>query len=365
MSHYYSVCRSLLTAILLFVIGCGSASAADALVQFVHASAWPRAEKVDLYLDEVKPPEFDNFAFATATPYLEIPAGRELTIDIAPSHTTTNREEVYATSTIGPFEAGKRYVAILCGVDGDNWPSGAAGRDISLRFVTSEFSPAASDPEYTELRLFNGLTDAGALNVYPDYFIREHAIAENLDYAVLSPAWRVPNPESELQGGVFPRNGEEKFPMLLFQFGFNSDPAGKVFLAFITGFENRGDQPCVPPPTFDSQLILVLENGNTIDTRLPFSVANPAREIAADGVRVFPTPLQRFGRVEFELNSGAFVQVEIVDQRGLRTVLSGSRFYPAGEQAIGFATEGLTPGVYGLRLRTPSGVRNTLIQIVN
>ena len=363
MSCLHSVYRPLLTAIFLFVIGSSGAHAADALLQVIHASAWPRAQQVDIYLDAVKTPEFDNLEFRAATPYLEIPAGRVLTLDITPSNTSSNGEEVFKTVAIGPFEAGKRYVAILCGVDGDNWPSGAPGRDIGLNVVTSEFTLEASSPETVELRLFNGLTDAPPLNVYPDFFFRAYPMAEGLDYGVISPAWQAH--QGLLQGGVYPVGADEhEFPTLIFQCSLDGAFVGKVSLALITGFMERLDQPCVPPTPFDSQLLIVLEDGSTIDTRLPDSVEEPAREIEADGVRVFPLPLRSDGRIEFELNTAAFVQLELVDQRGVCTVLSGSRFYAAGKQSIEFAAARLTPGTYGLRLRTLSGVRNAMIQVV-
>src|SRR5690606_12819902 len=81
-------------------------------LQVIHNSADLAASTVDVYVnDELL---LDNFAFRTATPFIDVPAGIALSIDVAPSTSTSSGESLYnLTATLEPSET---YIIIANGI---------------------------------------------------------------------------------------------------------------------------------------------------------------------------------------------------------------------------------------------------------
>ena len=57
--------------------------AQTARLQVIHNAADPLAASVDVYINGNK--ALDNFAFRTATPFIDVPSGADLNIGIAPA----------------------------------------------------------------------------------------------------------------------------------------------------------------------------------------------------------------------------------------------------------------------------------------
>ncbi|MEI6412098.1 MAG: DUF4397 domain-containing protein, partial [Bacteroidota bacterium] len=89
-----------------------TASAQFARVQIIHNAPDP---EVDVYVNGAL--AIDNFAFRTATPFLSLPAGINLSIAVAPS-TSTSVADAIATFD-ATFEDGKTYVVAASGIVGD------------------------------------------------------------------------------------------------------------------------------------------------------------------------------------------------------------------------------------------------------
>ena len=81
--------------VLLLVSLASGALASTAELQVVHNAADPAAAVVDIYVNEE--PFLPDFAFRTATPFVEVPAGVELRIGVAPGDSDgmrTDDEEI-------------------------------------------------------------------------------------------------------------------------------------------------------------------------------------------------------------------------------------------------------------------------------
>ena len=63
-----------------------------ARVQVIHNSADAAASSVDVYLDSTK--IIDDFAFRTATPFIDVPAGTPIKISIAPSNSISVADSI-------------------------------------------------------------------------------------------------------------------------------------------------------------------------------------------------------------------------------------------------------------------------------
>jgi hypothetical protein len=80
-----------LTAALL--LAAGVASAQTARVQVIHNCADAAAAQVDVWLNNTL--LLDNFAFRTASPFVDAPAGVQFTVGIAPPNSTMASDAIF------------------------------------------------------------------------------------------------------------------------------------------------------------------------------------------------------------------------------------------------------------------------------
>ncbi|MGL6074808.1 MAG: DUF4397 domain-containing protein [Fimbriiglobus sp.] len=72
----------------------------DARLQIIHAAPFAAVAKVDIYVNDQK--LLDDVAFRTATPYLTVPSGKELKIDIVPGAAANNAKPAVTTKVTLP-----------------------------------------------------------------------------------------------------------------------------------------------------------------------------------------------------------------------------------------------------------------------
>lgn len=129
-----------------------------ARVQVIHNCADAAAATVDVYLNGAL--LLDNFAFRTATPYIDAPAGIPLSIDIAPGNSTSVAESIYNISPT--LSAGETYVLVANGI------VSASGYNPAQPFGLSVFQGGreiATDPTQTDVLINHGSSDAPTVDV--------------------------------------------------------------------------------------------------------------------------------------------------------------------------------------------------------
>ncbi|MBM6497862.1 DUF4397 domain-containing protein, partial [Flavobacterium macrobrachii] len=102
----------------------------------------------------------DNFAFRTATPFIDVPAGVALSIDVAPGNSTSATESIYNLTTT--LADGETYIAIANGI------VSPTGYSVAPNFALSVFAQgreAASDPAETDVLVNHGSPDAPTVDV--------------------------------------------------------------------------------------------------------------------------------------------------------------------------------------------------------
>ena len=70
-----------------------------AKVQVIHNAADPAAAEVDIYLNGQAVGALNNFAFRTASPFVDLPAGTPIVIGVAPG-TSTSYADTLTTFTV-------------------------------------------------------------------------------------------------------------------------------------------------------------------------------------------------------------------------------------------------------------------------
>lgn len=129
-----------------------------ARLQAIHNSADAAAAVVDVYADTAL--LLDDFAFRTASPYVDVPAGVAIELGVAPSTSTSSTEAIYTQSVT--LEAGKAYVLVASGI------VSATGYTPTQPFSLVAYDMAresASNPSNTDILVMHGCTDAPTVDI--------------------------------------------------------------------------------------------------------------------------------------------------------------------------------------------------------
>lgn len=136
----------------------GTSMAQTAKVQVIHNCADAAASQVDVYINGTL--ELDNFGFRKSTPFLDLPAGVNINVGIAPAGSGS------VNDTIASFNYnlmnGSNYVLVASGI------VSGTGYNPSPDFNLEVFPMgrlAASNPANTDVLVMHGATDAPNVDV--------------------------------------------------------------------------------------------------------------------------------------------------------------------------------------------------------
>lgn len=152
-------------------------NAQTARVQVIHNCADDIADSVDVYLDGVL--LLDNFAFRTATPFIDAPAGVAIDIDIAPKTSTSVANSIYNLNTT--LTAGDTYVIVAAGITGLSTTSYSATPAFELDVFNMGREQAAMAGN-TDILVYHGSTDAPMVDVYENGVLNTTA-SDDLSYS--------------------------------------------------------------------------------------------------------------------------------------------------------------------------------------
>ena len=145
----------LIFAIVLFT---GNSFAQTARVQVIHNSADAAAAEVDVYINSDL--ALDDFAFRTATPFLDLPAGVEINIGIAPGN-STGVGDVLLTVPV-TLTANEKYIVVADGIVSPTGYSPAPPLSLQVFPMAREM---AADPANVDVLVHHGSTDAPTVDV--------------------------------------------------------------------------------------------------------------------------------------------------------------------------------------------------------
>ncbi len=164
--------NSLLVLAFAMFLGINAQAQQTARLQVIHNSADAAASLVDVYLDTAL--LFDDFAFRTATSFIDAPAGVTFKVGIAPSNSTSVNDTIVGFDVM--LMANETYVVVANGIvssTGYN-PSPAFGLDVYA--MGRENSNQAGE---TDVLVCHGSTDAPAVDVQVP---GAGTIVDNLEY---------------------------------------------------------------------------------------------------------------------------------------------------------------------------------------
>ncbi|MBC8882550.1 DUF4397 domain-containing protein [Flavobacterium piscinae] len=156
-----------------------------ARLQAIHNSPDLAAALVDVYVnDELL---LNDFAFRTATPFIDVPAGVELSIDVAPSTSTSSAESIYnLTATLAE---GETYILVANGIVS---PTGySVGPNFAIN-VFAQGREVASNPANTDVLVNHGSPDAPTVDVV-ETSVPAGTIVDNISFPDFGGYLELPN----------------------------------------------------------------------------------------------------------------------------------------------------------------------------
>ncbi len=146
------------TLIATLLLSAGQVFAQTARVQVIHNSADAAAAVVDVYLNGGL--LIDDFAFRTATSFIDAPAGVEIDLDIAPGTSADVSESIFNKKVT--LTEGETYVLVASGIVSGSGYTPATPFDL---FVYPMGREGAMEGTNTDVLVFHGATDAPVVDV--------------------------------------------------------------------------------------------------------------------------------------------------------------------------------------------------------
>ncbi|MCB0518222.1 MAG: DUF4397 domain-containing protein [Lewinellaceae bacterium] len=235
-----------------------------ARVQIIHNSPTPT---VDIYANSDK--LLDNFAFRTATPYIDVPAGVNINIGVALANSTSSSDAI-ATFPVN-FEAGKTYVVVAAGVVGGAQPFNL--------FVFDQGSETADSPGNVGILFFHGSPDA------PDVDITTggNVLFNDVSFGGFSQLANVPAGSYQLD--VTPANDNSTIVA-----SYNADLGfwrGNTAVVFASGFFGGGDPAFEPWVALSTGGTFPLQAVPVVDTKAKVQIIHNSPDPGATQVDIY------------------------------------------------------------------------------
>lgn len=248
-----------------------------AQLQIIHNSADPAAAEVDIYVNGSL--EFDDFAFRTATPYLELPAGVNLDVAVAPPTSISAAEALAVFPLI--LKAGRTYVAIANGVlDPSQFTENPSHKPTGFDlYINDHMRTEAYLKYFVEVRVFHGATDAPGVDALVNGW-RWGKLVDDLEYGDFSSYRRLLPREQTIT--ITPANDNEvevaKFDIDL------SGLRGGTAVVFASGFLAPGENNSGAPFGLfaalpDGQVVEFKQVEQTAELQVIHNAADPAADV--------------------------------------------------------------------------------------
>jgi len=159
--------RKSITILAIIVLGLAGANLAESMstagLQIIHNAADPGLREVDIYVNGGL--LLDNFAFREATEFLDVPAGVPLTVELAPSYSSSSAEALDSYTVT--LDEGVNYVAFASGVlkPGLFAPNPEGRKSSNNLYIKDRMKQKQRQPGNYDFVVFHGSTDAPAVDV--------------------------------------------------------------------------------------------------------------------------------------------------------------------------------------------------------
>ena len=325
----------------------------NARAQVIHNSADLLAATVDVYINALADTiKLDDFAFRTATPFVDLPTGYELDIVIAGPTSTGITDQVVATIPAS-FLNGESYTVVANGViDPSAYAANPDGISTAFGlFVADGAQEAAANSGDVDVRVFHGATDAPTVDVLANG--GTPPVVSALAYTDFTAGYLGLAP-AVYNLGIAPTGTTT--PVATFEADVTGLTGGAgVILA--TGFLD----PSANQSGDGFGLLLVLPDGTAILLRNTTSID---KELRNDLLSVFPNPAANQATVAYTIERGGEVTLQVMDMTGRMVINRNLGTQGTGAQSLELDLSRLAAGVHTVILSTETTRSISRVQVI-
>lgn len=280
-------------------------TAGSARIQIIHAAPYQTVE-VKINGSVALP----VFAYQTATPYLDLPAGELLTIELSPVGGVTPPSQIETFKL--QLQEGETYVAVVHGTF-------AASDNIPVEMTVH--SPAAeisNDPQSLQLSFFHGAPDAPIVDIVNN--ANGNIVFDNIGFGQFAESF-ITFPAADYQIDVTP--GDDNQNIVASYASFFNFWKGRSAVIFATGFlgdgtfqpwvalSNGGTYPLFPASNRQDDASRMVDNSSMLDFK-----SEPADALQLLIMEVYPNPATDMNTLKYMLNEEGQIAIELINQEG-------------------------------------------------
>jgi hypothetical protein len=310
-----------------------------ARLQVIHNAADPAAKMVDIYLNGGK--LLDDFAFRTATPFIDAPANQDIAIGVAPG-TSMSASDIIATFTVNLL-AGETYVAIANGVlNPSQFVANPDGRSTAFTLWVKDMAREKGTGSNVDFFIVHGATDVDAVKVMAK---GDPTLVENAAYGDITDYISVPATAYDIR---LIRNSDGA---TLGAFDVNlAGLGGGSAVVLASGFRkdtgNQGGE--------SFQLIGVLADGQVVIFPDPptsvSEIVDSAVPIRFELEQNYPNPFNPTTTISFSVPNSEFVKLSVFNTLGQQVATIVNEQLNAGQNKLLFDASNLVSGIYYYRI---------------
>jgi Domain of unknown function (DUF4397)/Secretion system C-terminal sorting domain len=299
-----------------------------ARLQVIHNAADPAAASVDVYVNGAK--LLDNFAFRTATPYIDVPADVVLNIGVAGGNSTSVSDTLKNFAVT--LQNGNSYVAVANGVlNPANFAANPDAQSTAFTlFLQDQMREEAINPGDVDFRVVHGSSDAPTVDVLAGL----NVIVDNASYSNITPYLSVPPAAYTLN--ITPGNNNST---IVASFAANlSGLGGGSAVVLASGFLNPATNQNGPAFT----LMAVLADGTVV-------IFGPATGLDENGTisyNLFPNPATDMVQLNFSEITNTSELLTLTNSIGQNVF---TETLPEGTKNFVINTTTLAKGIYFVR----------------
>ncbi len=310
-----------------------------ARLQVIHNAADPAAASVDVYLNGGM--LLDNFAFRTATAFIDAPANQIINVGVAGGTSAS------AADTLKNFALkllpGGTYVAIANGVlNPSSFASNPEGRATAFTLFINALAreTAESASSNVDFYVLHGSTDAPAVDIAARgvaTLVTGAAYGDQTSYISV--------PAANYTLDIFPAGSST--PLIAYNAPL-SGLAGGAAVVFASGFLT----PSANQNGAGFGVFAALPNGQVVGFDQTTSVENEIGATPSNFVlgQNYPNPFNPSTTINFSVAKDEFVSLKVFNIAGEEVASLVNEMIPAGSYKVDFNAASLTSGVYFYRL---------------
>ena len=300
---------------------------APARVQIIHNAIAPN---VDVYAGNTR--LIDNFEFRTATPFVNVPADRLISIAVAPEN-STGAADALVTYALN-LETEGTYVVVAGGV-----LLGTPGFDL---FINENAREVAENPANVEIALFHGSPNSGPVDVR---LLSGPVLYDDIAFGQFSDYLSVPG--AEYQIAVTPAS--DNSTIIASYLADLSGSTGAAATVFASGYR-AGLEP-------EFEVWVALADGTTFP--LPQLVNTNELDTKLQSLLLSPNPTKGDLFVQFNLSTSENLRYAVRDLAGRMVSEGDFGAVPTGVFNAQLNVSGLPTGMYQLEIRSDAGVKTS------